>query len=203
MAQNSDDRMEMLPEDEFDYTNAKPNRFTQDALTNEIIDDERESNMGSFIHSRTQGRLIVLIGCDERFEVMPELSLDTTQIDLSQFGLKAKDELKPDVCVYTKPPEAEPPDDIIKTTQMPDLAIEILSPSQTISELINKLKAYFALNVKSCWLVVPSLTTINVYSQPKQYNTFDMSDTEIVDELIDIRLPIQQVFRMRSEKGQT
>ncbi|OAD20171.1 hypothetical protein THIOM_004154 [Candidatus Thiomargarita nelsonii] len=32
MAQNSDDSMEMLPEYEFDYTNAKPNRFAQDAL---------------------------------------------------------------------------------------------------------------------------------------------------------------------------
>jgi hypothetical protein len=33
MAQNSDDSMEMLPEYEFNYTNAKPNRFAQDALT--------------------------------------------------------------------------------------------------------------------------------------------------------------------------
>jgi hypothetical protein len=30
--QNSDDTMEMLPEYEFDYTKAKPNRFAQDAL---------------------------------------------------------------------------------------------------------------------------------------------------------------------------
>jgi len=30
-AQNSDDTMEILPEYEFDYSNAKPNRFAQDA----------------------------------------------------------------------------------------------------------------------------------------------------------------------------
>jgi Uma2 family endonuclease len=169
----------------------------------EVIEfEEEESDMGSVVHSRTQGRLTVLIGSDERFEVMPELSLDATQIDLSQFGLKNKEELKPDVCVYTKPPEAEPPDDIIKTTQMPDLAIEILSPSQTVSELISKLKAYFALEVKSCWLVIPSLTTINVYSQPKQYKTFDLNDTELVDEVMNIHLPIQKLFRKRSENLQ-
>jgi Uma2 family endonuclease len=67
---------------------------------------------------------------------MPKLSLDADQIDLSQFGLKAKSELKPDVCAHTKPLEAEQPDDMIKTTQMPDLAIEIMFFSQTISELI-------------------------------------------------------------------
>ncbi len=33
MAQNSDEPIEMLPEYEFDYTNAKSNRFAQEALT--------------------------------------------------------------------------------------------------------------------------------------------------------------------------
>jgi hypothetical protein len=33
MAQNSDDSMEMLPEYEFDYAKAKPNRFAQNGLT--------------------------------------------------------------------------------------------------------------------------------------------------------------------------
>jgi len=33
MAQNSNNRMEMLQEYEFDYTKAKPNRFVQDTLT--------------------------------------------------------------------------------------------------------------------------------------------------------------------------
>ena len=33
MAKNSDDSVEMLPEYEFDYTKAKPNRFAQYALT--------------------------------------------------------------------------------------------------------------------------------------------------------------------------
>ena len=33
MAQNSDESIEMLPEYEFDYSNAKSNRFAQEALT--------------------------------------------------------------------------------------------------------------------------------------------------------------------------
>ncbi|RKZ38875.1 MAG: hypothetical protein DRQ49_13120 [Gammaproteobacteria bacterium] len=166
-------------------------------LYDKVFENE-EQNMGSVIHSGTQAKLVGLLFNDEKFSLFTELSLDTTQIDLSQFGLKSKDELKPDVCLYTNPPEVEPPDDIVKTTQMPDLAIEILSPSQTVSELIAKIKAYFALNIKSCWLVIPALTTINVFTQPKHYKTFTLNDSEVVDELMDIHLPIVKLFHKSS-----
>jgi hypothetical protein len=56
------------------------------------------------------------------------------------------------------------------------------------------LEAYFTLGVKSCWLVVPSLRVINVYSQLNQYQTFDKNDNEVIDEVIDIRLPIPKIF---------
>jgi Uma2 family endonuclease len=166
---------------------------------NEIPDEERE--MGSFNHSLTQSNLTSLLHNDERFTTLVEFSLDTSKIDLSQFDLKAKDELKPDVCVYTNPPTVEPPDDLVKTTQMPDLAIEILSHLQTVSELISKLKAYFALSVKSCWLVIPATQSITVFSQSKRYKTFGTDTTiEIIDEVMDICLPIAKVFKIPSKK---
>lgn len=163
----------------------------------EIIDEE-ESNMGSVNHSLAQARITTLLGSDERFEVLVELSLDVTQIDLKRFNLKAKDELVPDICVYsgTPPiPDKEIEDDILKVSQMPELAIEVLSPRQSIGELIRKIKAYFSLGVKSCWLVVPSMEAIDVYSKPNQHRIFDMSDTEIIDDVMDIQLPIQKVFK--------
>ncbi|OAD19261.1 hypothetical protein THIOM_005112 [Candidatus Thiomargarita nelsonii] len=167
----------------------------------EIIDfEDEESNMGSVNHSLTAGRIAGLLFNDERFEVMPELSLDTSQIDLKRFNLKAKDELVPDICVYTGPPPApdeDVDDDLLKVSQMPDLAIEVLSPRQSIGELIRKIKAYFSLGVKSCWLAIPSIEAIDVYSQPNQHKTFDMGDTEVIDEVMDIRLPIQKVFGKR------
>ncbi|RKZ63517.1 MAG: hypothetical protein DRR08_03135 [Candidatus Parabeggiatoa sp. nov. 2] len=57
------------------------------------------------------------------------------------FGIKAKDELVPDVCVYTEPlpaPDEEVDDDLITVSQMPDLAIEILSPTQSVG--VRKIK---------------------------------------------------------------
>ena len=55
--------------------------------------------MSSKKHSSVQTNITGLLFNDERFKPFIELSLDASQIDLSRFGLKAKDELVPDVCV--------------------------------------------------------------------------------------------------------
>lgn len=83
-----------------------------------------------------------------------------------------------------------------------NLAIEVLSPSQSVSFLIRKIKAYFALGVKSCWLVAPSMEIVNVYSQPNLHKTFDLNDTEVIDDLMGIHLPLQKLFQKRSKDVQ-
>jgi hypothetical protein len=73
------------------------------------VPDENEG-MGSLNHSLVQGNLTVLLSYDERFTVLPKLSLDASQIDFKQFGLKIKDELKPNISVYLEPPKSVPID---------------------------------------------------------------------------------------------
>jgi len=162
-----------------------------------------ESDMGSLYHSTTQANLTGMLINDKRLAVLVELSLDTKQIDLSQFGLKAKDELKPDVCAYIKhspkPPSQQKEKsrldtDVLKMLKMPELAIEVLSPSQSINELLRKFDAFFALGIKSCWLVIPSLEVVKVFSQDSHKNFDIQHDTEVIDETIDIRLPLQKIF---------
>jgi Uma2 family endonuclease len=159
----------------------------------EVILETEVIEMGSFNHSFTVGKIAGLLFNDERFTVMPELTLDASQIDLSQFGVKAKKELKPDISIYPNTVKRQRRD-IIKMPQMPLLAIEVISPEQGIEEILAKFDAYFALGIKSCWLVEPAVDVIHVYPQPDQHRTFDMQDKEIIDEILDIRLPIQKIF---------
>ncbi len=163
-------------------------------IENNAIDGE--DKMGSLYHSNAQVKLGGLLDQEDRFFVAAELSLDISQHDLSEYRLDAKDELKPDVCAYIEPPVVpDKEDDLLKVSQMPDLAIEILSPSQAVGYLIRKIKAYFELGVKSCWLVMPSLSEVRVFSQPHSYKTFDIQrNTDIIDEVMDIHLPIHKVF---------
>lgn len=167
-------------------------------LEDEVLEDE-DSKMGSINHSITQVRIASLLNNDERFTVMTELSLDISQQDFSRYGIKAKDEIKPDICLYPNTIDWQDID-ILKMKEMPLLAIEILSPMQSLETLKNKLYAYFALGVKSCWLAIPSIEAIDIYSQPKQHKTFTMTDSEVIDEQLEIQLPIQKVFKRRSNE---
>jgi Uma2 family endonuclease len=161
-----------------------------EALTNENKEDD---DMGSVNHSVVQGRIAGLLFNDGRFTVMPELSLDISKIDPSQFGIKAKNELKPDICLYPNSVGGRKRD-ILRMPEKPLLIIEVISPEQGIREILAKFDAYFALGVKSCWLVLPEIKTITVYSQPDSFTNFDHNDREIVDEVMDIRLQISQIF---------
>ena len=77
---------------------------------------------------------------------------------------------------------------------MPLLIIEVLSPKQGINDILTKFQAYFALNIKSCWLVIPANESITVYSTLDNLKLFDTGDVEVVDAVVDIRLPIHQIF---------
>ncbi|MEN8220216.1 MAG: Uma2 family endonuclease [Pseudomonadota bacterium] len=162
----------------------------------EAIDfEEEDSDIGSWAHSSIQTNLAGLLRNDGRFRVLVELSLDVSQVDLSQFGLTKK-ELKPDVCLYTKKKRVEPGGDILRMSEMPSLAIEILSPKQNISELSAKQNAYFALGIKSYWLVLPINETITVYSAPNRFESYGTKEVELIDEVMDIRLPMKDIFEL-------
>jgi Uma2 family endonuclease len=161
------------------------------------FENEEYQEMGSLNHSVIQARLAGSFFNDDKFTPAVELSLDISQLDLNQFAIKAKDELKPDVCLYESHLGLSKPDDILRMSKMPLLTIEILSPKQTIDDILNKFKAYFALNVQSCWLVIPILESITVYSQRiDNFKLFEAKgDTEVIDEGLDIRLPLQNIFK--------
>lgn len=162
-------------------------------LDDESPEDEVEK-MPSRNHSLIVGRITGLLFNDNRFTIMPELSLDTSQIELNQFNLKAKDELIPDISIYQEVIDLSEPLDELKMKDMPALAIEVLSPRQGMNDIIAKFQAYFALGIKSCWLVMPAIKSITVYSQPYQHKTFDINDSEVIDEMMDIHLSTQKIF---------
>ncbi|NJO16962.1 MAG: Uma2 family endonuclease [Thioploca sp.] len=167
-----------------------------DLLTTESVENEENFDMGSWNHALVQSRLNRLLP-DDKFTLVTELSLDISTIDLSQFNLKARGELKPDICLY--PPTRRGlsrPTDILKMSEMPLLAIEILSPTQGMYEIKEKFKVYFALGIKSCWLVAPEIGVITVYSSLNQFKNFDLlsENHEVIDEVLDIQLSLEKIF---------
>jgi len=164
----------------------------------ELIDDD--SAMPSIKHSFVQTNIVGTLFNDRRFTTFVELSLDVSTFDVTPFGLKQKDELVPDVCVYREAPRVDEKlgSDVVRVTHYLDLAIEVLSPTQAINELLKKIEVYFALKVQSCWLAIPALEAIWVFSNTNAYQTFDMNDSEVCDAVMDIQIPIQRLFRQQA-----
>ncbi|MFN8491206.1 MAG: Uma2 family endonuclease [Caldilineaceae bacterium] len=152
---------------------------------------EEYADIGSFNHGYIQVRLGGLFDRMKKFTAVGELSLDVIGVDLSQFDLRSKEEIKPDLSLYSKRGLSHPKD-ILRMKEMPLLAVEIVSPKQGMYEIAKKVRLYFELGIQSCWVVEPVIQVITVYASIGQWETFTRGD--VVDEKLGIRLPIDEVF---------
>lgn len=59
----------------------------------------------------------------------------------------------------------------------PDLAVEVLSPSNTVSEMDEKIAMYFAAGSRSVWVVNPKRRTVAVYTSPFDVRILGERDT--------------------------
>jgi len=67
---------------------------------------------------------------------------------------------------------AEPVPDLV-----PDLAVEVLSSSNTPREIQRKLEEYFDSGVKLVWIVDPEPRTVAVYTAPGEFRLFQSSES--------------------------
>ncbi|MEZ4659628.1 MAG: Uma2 family endonuclease [Caldilineaceae bacterium] len=146
-------------------------------------------DMGSFNHSYLQMKLGAAFVNMPEYMALTELSLDTSAIK-DQFP-HIGDSIVPDLAIYPTR-EVNMTKDVLKMAEMPLLVIEILSPMQAPQLLVDKLELYFALGVRSCWIVFPTAKTVSVFSAPYQSISFTEGDVE--DETLGITLPIRQIF---------
>jgi Uma2 family endonuclease len=77
----------------------------------------------------------------------------------------------------------------------PDLAVEVLSPSNTTKEMERKLLEYFEARVRLVWYVDPSARTVQVFSAPGQ--SVVLHGDQVLgggDVLPGLAIPIQTLF---------
>lgn len=102
--------------------------------------------------------------------------------------------LVPDVCILP-PMSLDMRNDHIVARRIPLTTIEILSPSQALDFLVEKTNTYFAAGVKSCWIVLPKLLGIMIFSAPDQYEFFHHGpDQTLTDSVTGIALPLGPIF---------
>lgn len=136
----------------------------------------------SYNHAKITYRLAKSLGrYDEQYDILPELEFELLH-----------GRAKPDVavCLLGK---ADWLRDVIRPTQPPLLAIEILSPRQALSDLTDKaLDVYFPSGTATVWIVIPHFKQISVM-MPNREKTFTTG--LVTDEGTGIELSLEELFR--------
>ena len=113
--------------------------------------ETEEREMPSFNHSYICNRLLQQLFTNDKIEALPELTLNIEK------------GLTPDISVYLK--ENVTPDflnDFARYPNMPLLAIEVISASQYIQDLLEKYKVLVNHNIQAVWTIEPFTNTIFV-----------------------------------------
>jgi Uma2 family endonuclease len=77
----------------------------------------------------------------------------------------------------------------------PDLAVEVLSPSNTPREMARKRHDYFEAGVRLVWIVDPDNQTVDIYNAPDNPTRLDASETlDGGDVLPGFALPLADLF---------
>lgn len=77
----------------------------------------------------------------------------------------------------------------------PDLAVEVLSPSNTKSEIDQKITMYFAAGSRAVWVFNPKRRTASAYSSPSEFRALTEHDTLDGGEVLPgFRLELSKLF---------
>lgn len=147
--------------------------------TEVVLEEARSLN-----HARLTTRITSLLfaAYESQFNILTELEFELST-----------DRYKPDVAILPQL-TYDWERDIIRYPRPPITAIEIISPTQSLDGLIEKIReSYLASGVQSAWLVLPAIRSISLYlpNEPAQL----ISSGVLRDPASGVELELAAIFR--------
>ena len=91
--------------------------------------------------------------------------------------------LKPDVAFISTP---RLPEDLIKAFPVPpDLAVEVISPSETFRKVVEKAFAYLEGGTRLVWVIEPGSKTVTVYRSETDITLLTREDTLTGEDVVE------------------
>lgn len=141
----------------------------------------RDKPLPSLNHGQLQFLLSgALLPYRNDFTIASELTLELGDLRVT-----------PDLCVYPKL-DIDYQRDVIRMTDPPLLAIEILSPTQSQQEVVNRIHGMLDAGVESCWLVQPATESITIFTGDEKPAT--VSTDMLRDPATDIEVDLTDIF---------
>lgn len=112
----------------------------------------------------------------------------TSELNLELNGKK----MVPDLAIFPKlAPDMQ--HDVLWVQDAPLTSLEILSPKQDLASLLEKARLFLAADVKFCWIVLPAIGTIAVFTGPTTYRSF-ANGSPVVDEVLGVEILLAAIL---------
>ena len=111
-----------------------------------------------------------------------------------EFALSSRDRLRPDVCVLLGARWTSLNRKRIPIPGAPDIACEIISPSERTAESARKVRRYLAAGVKEVWQVFPEDREVMVHTSDAPVRFLDAAQPLTTDALPGWTLPLGEIF---------
>jgi len=83
---------------------------------------------------------------------------------------------------------------------VPELAVEVVSPTNTADEVAEKLEEYFQVGALQVWVVYPRQSKVYVYASPSDVRVLVLSDELVGGDLLPgFRLPLTSLFEQSGQ----
>jgi Uma2 family endonuclease len=122
---------------------------------------------------------------------------------LFDLGAKVDRSRRPDVAFvsYDRWPQSRLIPRINAWPLVPDLAVEVVSPSNTFEEVIEKMQEYFQAGVRLVWVVIPGRQVVYSYTTPTAVRIVTRENELTAEPVLpDFRLPLTKLFEEGSEE---
>jgi Uma2 family endonuclease len=84
---------------------------------------------------------------------------------------------------------------------VPELAVEVLSKSNTRAEMARKLQEYFRVGARLVWFVDPPTRSVAVYTSPAKFKVLTAADTLDGGKVLPgFKLPVENLFKNLGRK---
>lgn len=111
-----------------------------------------------------------------------------------EFALSDRDRMRPDVCVLLGERWTGLNRKRIPIPGAPDIACEIISPSERTAESTRKVRTYLRRGVKEVWQVFPEAREVIVWTAGAAIRILDAGETLSTDALPGWTLPVSGMF---------
>jgi Uma2 family endonuclease len=128
-------------------------------------------------HGEIGSNIVILLGNYVRQHKLGEIYIAETTFRIGESGRK------PDVAFVSQ--ERIPENRRQASPIPPDFAIEVVSPSDTVYDILEKVLEYLNAGTKMVWVIEPVLKTVTIYRSQNDIKILTLNDTLTGEEVVE------------------